>query len=136
MKTTPAELNRVDALHFMADGGMVVLMPHGMNPIRFSVDGFERWTPTLGGWSPCPLTIFNKYRTRFYAFVEQCPHRKGSFGWAQWHFGRGRTVWRESWPNIRYDPDPIDRHAFEGFLFRAEDFHAEDWTYESANATE
>lgn len=127
MNGHPARMSRTEALHALADGALVVTLPHGMCPIRFSADGFERWTPTLGGWAPIEMSVFSRYRVDFYLFVEQNPYLKGTFGWAEWEFRRGKSVVRRTWPDIVYAPDPIDKHAFEGFLFRAEDFHAEDW---------
>jgi hypothetical protein len=127
LKTHPHRLTRVEALHALADGAMIVTLPNGMCPIRFGVDGFERWTPTIAGWAPVEMSVFSRYRQDFYLFVEQNPYRRGTFSWAEWVFGRGKSVARRAWPDLVYTPDPIDKHAFESFLFRAEDFHADDW---------
>lgn len=62
-------LNRQDALRALADGKWIVLMPNGVNPIRFADDGFEQWIPGLG-WSPMPHSAFNRYKRDYYYFVE------------------------------------------------------------------
>lgn len=62
-------LNRVEALHVLADGKLVVSMPHGVNPVRFTEDGFEQWMTGIG-WVPMPPSFFNRFKTDYYLYVE------------------------------------------------------------------
>lgn len=121
-------LDRTAAVHALADGRLIVGMPHGMNPIRFGDDGFEQWVPTIG-WAPMSHAIFNRYKSTFYLFVEQNPYARGSFEWAEFEFRRGASVRRACRPDVLYEPDGLkgQHSTFENFLLRPDDFRAHDW---------